>query len=197
MPDLADRNDGSLQSTEPKYIVSSKEESMHVFLFGWDQNKDTLFVCSGINSIITKSLIQHFVSKDLQPNWYCRCSFNLKRYLAHRWTQLERRSNKDTVDMSIAWCVELPGSCLQSLYQEVTFEERPISWSAQVFWEPTRCIQCSRFSSDTSGENQTVLPFVLGTTRFVPMKLMTVPKLEQQFFLLAASLKKEIYHYCR
>ena len=42
VPDLADRIDGSAQSTEPKFIVSSKEESMHLLGLKWDHNTDTL-----------------------------------------------------------------------------------------------------------------------------------------------------------
>ena len=40
--DLADRIDGSAQSTEPKVIVSFKEESRHVLWLTWDDNNDTL-----------------------------------------------------------------------------------------------------------------------------------------------------------
>ena len=54
-PDLAVRIDGSAQSTEPKVIVSSKEESMHVLGFKWDHNNDTLVVSRCTNSTITKS----------------------------------------------------------------------------------------------------------------------------------------------
>ena len=41
VPDLADQIDGSAQSTEPNFIVSSKEESMHVLGLKWDHNNDT------------------------------------------------------------------------------------------------------------------------------------------------------------
>ena len=61
VPDLADRIDGSAQSTEPKVIVSSKEESMHVLGLKWDHNNDTLVVSRGTNSTITKSLTQRLV----------------------------------------------------------------------------------------------------------------------------------------
>ena len=61
VPDLADQIDGSAQSTEPKVIVSSKEESMHVLGFKWDHNNDTLVVSRGTNSTITKSFTQRLV----------------------------------------------------------------------------------------------------------------------------------------
>ena len=60
VPDLADRIDGSAQSAEPKVIVSSKEESMHVLGLKWNHN-DTLVVSRGTNSTITKSLTQRLV----------------------------------------------------------------------------------------------------------------------------------------
>ena len=44
VPDLADRIDGSAQSTEPKVIFSSKGESMHVLGIHCDHNNDTLVV---------------------------------------------------------------------------------------------------------------------------------------------------------
>ena len=44
VPNLADQIDGSLLSTEPKVIASSKEQSSHVLGFKWDHNNDTLFV---------------------------------------------------------------------------------------------------------------------------------------------------------
>ena len=62
VPDLADRIDRAAQSTEPKVIVSSKEESMHVLGLKWDDSNDTLVVSRGTNSTITKSLTQRLVS---------------------------------------------------------------------------------------------------------------------------------------
>ena len=38
LPNLADRIDESPQSTEPKVIVSSKEESIHTLGLKWDHN---------------------------------------------------------------------------------------------------------------------------------------------------------------
>ena len=54
VPDLADKIDGSAQSTEPKVIVLSKEESMHVLGLKWDHNNDALVVSRCNNSTITK-----------------------------------------------------------------------------------------------------------------------------------------------
>ena len=70
--DLADPIDGSAQSTEPKVIVSSKEESMHVFGLKWDHNNDTLILSRGTNSTMTKkfetALGLNFCVKGLRPN---------------------------------------------------------------------------------------------------------------------------------
>ena len=43
-----------------------------------------------------------------------------------------------------------------------------------------------------TGQEKTELAFVLGKVRVIPMKVMTVPKLELQAALLAARLKREI-----
>ena len=71
VPDLADRIDGSAQFTEPKVIVSSKEELMHVLGLKWDHNNETLVVSRGTNSTITRILPQclvlSLVSKVYDP----------------------------------------------------------------------------------------------------------------------------------
>ena len=61
VPNLADRIDGSTQSTEPKVIASSKEDSSHVLGLKWDHNNDTLVVSRGTSSTVTKSLTQRLV----------------------------------------------------------------------------------------------------------------------------------------
>ena len=61
VPNLADEINGSPQSTEPKVIASSKEESSHVLGLKWDHNKDTLVVSRGTSSTVNKSLTQRLV----------------------------------------------------------------------------------------------------------------------------------------
>ena len=60
-PNLDDQINGSPQSTEPKVIASSKEESSHELELKWDHNKDTLVVSRGTSSTVTKSLTQRLV----------------------------------------------------------------------------------------------------------------------------------------
>ena len=45
VPNLADRIDGSLQSTEPKVIASCQEDSSHLLGLKWDHTNDTFVVC--------------------------------------------------------------------------------------------------------------------------------------------------------
>ena len=117
VPDLADRIDGSAQSTEPKVIVSSKEESMHVLGLKWDHNNDTLVVSRGTNSTITKSLTQRLVL-SLVSKVYDRIGLvapftvgdrlilkDIWRVNGQSW---DDELPKDTVDRFLAWCVELP-----------------------------------------------------------------------------------------
>ena len=61
IPNLADRIDGSPQSTETKVIASSKEDSSYVLGLKWDHNNDTLVVSRGTSSTVTKSLTQRLV----------------------------------------------------------------------------------------------------------------------------------------
>ena len=61
VPNLADRIDGSTQSTEPKGIASSKEDSSHVLVLKWDHKNDTLVVSRSTSSTVTKFLTQRLV----------------------------------------------------------------------------------------------------------------------------------------
>ena len=61
VPNLADRIDGSPQSTEPQGIASPKEDSSQVLGLKWDHNNDTLVVSRGTSSTVTKSLTQRLV----------------------------------------------------------------------------------------------------------------------------------------
>ena len=56
VPNLADRIDGSPQSTKPKVIASSREDSSHVLGLKWDHHNDALVVSRGTSSTVTKSL---------------------------------------------------------------------------------------------------------------------------------------------
>ena len=117
VPDLADQIDGSAQSTEPKVIVSSKEESMHVLELKWYHNNDTLVVSRGTNSTITKSLTQSLVlslvSKVYDPiGLVAPFTVGARLILKDIWRVSGQSWNdelpKDTVDKFLAWCVELP-----------------------------------------------------------------------------------------
>ena len=115
VPDLADRVNGPAQSSEPKVIVSSKEESM--LGIKWDHKNDTLVVIRGTNSTITKSLTQRSVL-SLVSNVYdpiglvAPFTVGARLILKDIW-RVNRQSwvdelPKDTVDRFLAWCVELP-----------------------------------------------------------------------------------------
>ena len=114
VPNLADRIDGSPQSTEPKVIVSCQEDSSHVLGLKWDHTNDTLVVSRGTSCAITKSLTQRLVlslvskvfdpiglvapfTVGARPHWsrrtvYRRCATALKRHLACHRTTMGRRA---------------------------------------------------------------------------------------------------------
>ena len=117
VPDLADRIDGSAQSTEPKVIVSSKEESMHVLGLKWDHNNDTLVVSRGAYSTITKSLTQRLVlslvSKFYDPiGLVAPFTVGARLILKDIWRvngqSWDDELPKDTFDRFLARCIELP-----------------------------------------------------------------------------------------
>ena len=205
VPDLADQIDGAAQSTEPKVIVSPKEESMHVLGLKWDHNNDTLVVSGGTNSTITKSLTQRLVlslvSKVYDPiGLVAPFTVGARLILKDIWRVngqgWDDELPKDTVDRFLAWCVELPRLA------EITIPRSYFSGPSQhlelhMFGYSSQDV----FSAEgflraqvtcTSGEIITELAFVLGKARVAPMKVMTVPKLELQAALLAARLKREI-----
>ena len=117
VPDLADRIDGSDQSTEPKVIVSSKVDSMHVLGLKWNNDNDTLVVSKGTNSTITKRLTQRLVL-SLVSNVYdpvglvAPFTVGTRLILKDIWRvngqSWDDELPKDIVDRFLSWCFELP-----------------------------------------------------------------------------------------
>ena len=117
LPDLADRIDGSAQSTEPKVIVSSKEEPMHVLELKWNHINNTLVESRVSNSSITKRskqrLVLNLVSKvyDLTGR-VAPFTVGARLILKDIWPvngqSCDGDLHKETVDRFLAWCVELP-----------------------------------------------------------------------------------------
>ena len=117
VPNLADRIDGSPQTTEPKVFASSKEESSHVLGLKWDHNNDTLVVSRGISSTVNKSLTQRLVfsqvSKVFDPIGLV-APFTVGAWLLLKdiWRvsgqHCDEELPKDTVKRLLEWSVELP-----------------------------------------------------------------------------------------
>ena len=205
VPDLADRIDGSAQSTEPKVIVSSKEESMHVLGLKWDHNNDTLVVSRGTNSKITKSLTQRLVlslvSKVYDPiGLVAPFTVGARLILKDIWRvngqSWDDELPKDTVDRFLAWCIALPRLAeitIPRSYFSGPFQHLELHMFGDSSQDVFSAVGFLRAQVTChSGEIITELAFVLGKARVAPMKVMTVPKLELQAALLAARLKREI-----
>ena len=205
VPDLADRIDGSAQSTEPKVIVSSKEESMHVLGLKWDHKNDTLVVSRGTNSTITKSLTQRLVlslaSKVYDPTGLVApFTVGARLILKDIWRvngqSWDDELPKDTVDRFLAWCIELlrlAEITIPRSYFSVPFQHLELHMFGDSSQDVFSAVGFLRAQvTCTSGEIITELAFVLGKARVAPMKVMTVLKLKLQAALLAACLKREI-----
>ena len=117
VPDLTDRTDASAQSTEPKVIVSSQEESIHVLGLKWDHDNDTLVVSRGTHSTLTISLTQRLVlslvSKVYDPiGLVVPFTVGARLLLKDIWRvngqSWDDELPKDIVDRFLAWCFELP-----------------------------------------------------------------------------------------
>ena len=191
VPDLADRIDGSAQSTGPKVIVSSKEESMHVLGLKWDHNNDTLVVSRGTNSTITKGLTQRLVltlvSKvydtiGLVAPFTVGARLILKDIWRVNGQSWDDELPKDTVDRFLAWCIELPRLAeitIPRSYFSGPFQHLELHMFGDSSQDVFSAVGFLRAQvTCTSGEIITELAFVLGKARVAPMKVMTVPKLE-------------------
>ena len=117
VPNLADRIDGSPQSTEPKVIASSKEESSHVLGLKWDRNNDTLVVSRGTSSTVAKSLTQRLllslVSKVFDPiGLVAPFTVDARLLLKDIWRvsgqHWDEELPKNIVERFLEWIVELP-----------------------------------------------------------------------------------------
>ena len=114
---LAGRIDGSPQSTEPKIIPSSKEESSHVLGLKWDHNNDTLVVSWGTSSTVAKSLTQRLVlslvSKVFDPiGLVAPFTVGARLLLKDIWRvsgqHWDEELPKDSVERFLEWSLELP-----------------------------------------------------------------------------------------
>ena len=205
VPDLTDRIDASAQSTEPKVLVSSKEESMHVLGRKWDHNNDNLVVSKGTNSIITESLTQRLVlslvSKVYNPiGLVAPFTVGARLILKDIWRvngqSWDDELPKDTVDRFLAWCFELPRLAeiyIPRSYFSGQFQHLKLHMfgdSSQDVFSAVGFLRAQVIC--TSGAIIRELAFVLGNARISPMKVITVPMLELQAALLAARLKTEI-----
>ena len=201
VPNLADRIDGSTQSTEPKLIASSKEDSSHVLGSKWDHNNDTLVVRRGTSSTVTKSLTQRLVlslvSKVFDPIGLVApftvgaglLQKDIWRVSGQRW---DEELPKDTVERFLQWSVELPKLAEITIprgYFSGNFEHLELHMFGDSSQEIFSAVTFLRAQVNTSSGPKTELAFVLGKARVAPMKVMTIPKLELQAALLAALLK--------
>ena len=117
VPNLADRIEGSPQSTEPKVIAPYKEDSLHVLGLKWHHNTDTLVVRRDICSTVTKSLTQRLVlslvSKVFDPTGLVApFTFDARLLLKDIWRvsgqHRDEKLPEDTVERFLEWSVELP-----------------------------------------------------------------------------------------
>ena len=204
VPNLADRIDGSTQSTEPKVIASSKEDSSHVLGLKWDHNNDTLVVSRGTSSTVTKSLTQRLVlslvSKVFDPiGLVAPFTVGARLLLKDIWRvsgqHWDEELPKDTVERFPEWSVELPKLAeitIPRSYFSGNFKHLELPMFGDSSQEVFSAVAFLRAQVNTSSGPKTELAFVLGKARVAPMKVMTIPKLELQAALLAARLKQDI-----
>ena len=205
VPDLADRIDGSPQSTEPKIIVSCEEDSLHVLWLKWDHTNDTLVVSRGTSCAITKSLthrlVLSLVSKVFDPiGLVAPFTVGARLLFKDIWRvtgqQCDDELPQDMVQRFLVWSVDLPkleNIKIPRSYFSGPFDNIELHMFGDSSQDIFSAVAFLRARVKTSpGEEKTELAFVVGKARVAPMKEMTVPKLELQAALLAARLKREI-----
>ena len=193
VPNLADRFDGSPQSTEPEVIFSSQEDSSHVLGLKWNHTNDTLVVSRGTSCAITNSLTQRLVlslvSKVLDPIVLVPPFVVGARLLCKDvWLITTQQWNddfpQDMVQRFLVWSADLPK--LENIKSPRSYFSGPFdNIELYMFGDSSQHIFSAvaflRAGIKTpTGEEKTELAFVLGKTRVAPMKIMTVPKLELQ-----------------
>ena len=117
VPNLADRIDGSPQTTEPKVILPCQEDSSHVLGLKWDHINDTLVVSRGTSCAITKSLTQRLVlslvSKVFDPIGFVApftvgaqlLSMDIWRITGQQW---DDELPQNMVQRFLVWSADLP-----------------------------------------------------------------------------------------
>ena len=190
VPNLADRIDGSPQSTEPKVIASSKEETSHVLGLNWDHNTDTLVVSRVTSSTVTNSLTQRLVlslvSKVFDPiGLVAPFTVGARLLLKDIWRvsgqHWDEELPKDTVEKFLEWSVELPKLAeitIPRSYFSGNFKHLELHMFGDSSREVFSAVAFLRAQVNTSSGPKTELAFVLVKARVAPMKVMTIPKLE-------------------
>ena len=205
VPNLAERIDGSPQSTEPKVIVSCQEDSSHLLGLKWDHTNDTLVVSRGTSCAITKSLTQRLVlslvSKVFDPiGLVAPFTVDARLLLKDIWRVTGQQWNDelplDMVQRFLVWSADLPK--LKNIKIFRSYFSGPFdNVELHMFGDSSQDnFSAVAFLPDQvttpTGKIKTEVAFVLGKARMATMKVMTVPKLELQAALLAARLKREI-----
>ena len=195
VPDLADRIDGSPQSTEPKVIVSFQEDSSHVLGLKWDHTNDILVVSRGTSCAITNSLTQRLVlslvSKVFDPiGLVAPFTVGARLLLKDIWRvtgqQWDDELPQDMVRRFLIWSADLPK--LENIKIPRSYFSGPFdNIELHIFGDSSQAIFSAvaflraRVKTHTGKEKQSLR-----------LKVMTVPKLELQAALFAARLKREL-----
>ena len=205
MPNRVDHIDGSSQSTEPKVIVSCQEDSSHVLGLKWDHTNGTLVASRGTSCAITKSLAQRLVlslvSKFFDPiGLVAPFTIGSRLVVKDIWRvtgqQWDDEIPQDLVHRFLVWSAELPkleNIKIPRSYFSGHFDKIELHMfgdSSQDIFNAVAFLR-ARVKNPT-GEEKTELAFILEKARVVPLKVMTVTKIELQAALLAARLKREI-----
>ena len=205
VPNLADRIDGSPQSTEPKVIVPCQKGSSHVLGLKWDHTNDTLVVSRGTSCAITNSLAQRlvlcFVSEVFEPiSLVAPFTVDARLLLKDIWLvtgqQWDDELSQDIVQRFLFWSAVLPkleNIKIPQNYFSGHFDNIELHMFGDSSQDIFSVVTFLRTREKTSkGGEKIELAFVSGKTRVAPMKVMTVPELELQAIPLAARLKRKI-----
>ena len=190
--------------TEGKEIPST-ENSPHVLGLNWNHSTDTLVVSRGTNpevkSKVTQRIVLSLVSSVYDPiglvaPYTVKARLLLKdiwRLSGQQWDddlppEIVTKFLKRSEELPGLSDIVIPRAHFQGKVE--TLELHLFGDSSQDVFSAVAFLRAKAVKSEN--REQTQLAFVFGKARVVPMKSLTIPKLEQQASLLAARLRKEV-----
>ena len=194
--------DCETSSSPIKEICNGAEQSSHVLGLKWDHVKDTLVVSIGVDrpldKVITQRIVLSFVSSVFDPvGMVAPYTIRARLLLKDIW-KISGQSWDDDLpeelrDKFLEWHSDLPllgQLTIARCYSTELVDQIEL----HMFSDSSQDVFCAVgfLRARLSSSHKTQITFIFGKARVVPMKALSIPKLELQAALLATRLKDDI-----